>query len=500
MHMIAHERPALLDRVRDVLADRTLLALLALALLVRLGAIVAFPSLHHPDENFQLLEQAHRIAFGYGIVPWDFRDGIRSPVLPYVLAGLFWAGERVFGGPEGYLLLARSALAATSFLGVAAVYRMGRRTSPTHALMAGLVAATWFELVYFAGRPLTEAVATTFLIVVLSLASMPAERLGFRRLVAIGFCLGLALMLRFHLAPGLLVAAVWLGRLDLRGRWFPMALGGLAPLLVFAVADWLYWGAPLSSYVAALRIDLIEGKASSFGVEGPGYFFEELADIWAGVLPGMAALILLRARASALWIAVALIIIASHMVIPHKEYRFVFPAFACLALVAAMGSADLIERVRSLAGPGLAGRALVAMGGALWVGTSAALAFAPGFKDEWFEAGELIKAAFKLAHQADLCGVLFHNHDWAATGGYAHLHRDVPIFALANDQDSARQSTAAFDAIVLTRASLDDFAPQFALQECSGDDDEDVCIMKRQGACTPAPDLEVNAMLRRIGE
>jgi phosphatidylinositol glycan class B len=506
MHMIAPKRPAVLDRVRDALVvrarpDRTLLVLLALALLVRLAAIVAFPSLHHPDENFQLFEQAHRIAFGYGVVPWEFRDGIRSPVLPYILAGLFWLGERVLGGPEGYLLLARAALALTSLLGVAAVYRAARRTSATHAVMVGLVAATWFELVYFAGRPLTEAVATTVLLVALSLACLPPERLGFRRLAAIGFCLGLALMLRIHLAPGLLVVAVWSGGLDLRGRWYPLALGGLFPLLVFGAADWLFWGAPFSSYAAALRVDLIDGKASSYGVEGPGYYLSQLADIWAGVLPAMAALILLRLRASALWIAVALVIIASHMAIPHKEYRFVFPAFACLALVAAMGSADLIERMRALAGPGQARRALVAVGAALWVGTSATLAFAPGFKDEWFEAGDLIQAAFKLAHQPDLCGVLFYDHDWASTGGYAHLHRNVPVFALENDHDAAQQATSAFNAIVLTRASLDDFAPQFTLQECSGDEgDDDVCIMKREGTCTPAPDLEVNAMLRRIGE
>src|SRR5580700_9266325 len=182
MHTIVDKRPAVLDRVRALLAGRTLLILLALALLVRLAAIVVFPGLHHPDENFQLLEQAHRIAFGYGVVPWEFRDGIRSPVLPYVLAALFWLGERLVGGPEGYLFVARSALAAISLLGVAAVYRMGQRVSRTHALMAALVAATWFELVYFAGRPLTEAVATTFLVVGLALASVPPERLGFRRL------------------------------------------------------------------------------------------------------------------------------------------------------------------------------------------------------------------------------------------------------------------------------------------------------------------------------
>jgi phosphatidylinositol glycan class B len=501
MHMIASKRPFILERVGGLLADRTLLILLALAMLVRLAAIVVFPSLHHPDENFQLFEQAHRIAFGYGVVPWEFRDGIRSPVLPYVLAALFWLGERLVGGPEGYLFVARSALAAISLLGVAAVYRMGQRVSQTHALMAALVAATWFELVYFAGRPLTEAVATTFLVMALSLASVPPERLGFRRLAAIGFCLGLALMLRFHLAPGLLVVAVWLGALDLRGRWYPMALGGLVPLLIFGVADWLFWGSPFSSYAASLRIDLIDGKASIYGVEPPAYFFEQLADIWAGALPAMAALILLRARASALWVLVALTIIASHMAIPHKEYRFSFPAFACLALVAAMGSADLIERIRQLAGPDRAGRALVAIGAALWVGTSAALAFAPGFKDEWFEARDLIEASFKLAHQPDLCGLLFYNDDWASTGGYAHLHRDVPMFALADDQETARQSTDAFNAIILWRQSLDDFTPQYTLQECSGEgDDDDVCIMKREGACTRAPDLEVNAMLRRAGE
>ena len=58
----------------------------------------------------------------------------------------------------------------------------------------------------------------------------------------------------------------------------------------------------------------------------------------------------------------------------------------------------------------------------------------------------------------------------------------------------------AFNAIILTREFLADFTPQYQLQECSGDEDDDVCIMKREGACTPAPDLEVNAMLRRLGE
>jgi hypothetical protein len=307
-------------------------------------------------------------------------------------------------------------------------------------------------------------------------------------------------MLRFHLAPGLLVAVIWLGRFDLRGRWLPMALGGAIPLMVFGIADWLYWGAPFSSYVEALRIDLFEDKASTYGVEPSLFFFGQLVDVWAGILPVMLGLIVLRARASALWVAVALAVIAIHSAIPHKEYRFVVPAFAALAVVAALGSADLIERLRKLAPAG--SRAFTALAAALWIGTSAALAFAPGFRDGWFESRDLIEASFKLAHDPDLCGLLFYNDDWAATGGYAHLHRNVPIYALADDQDTAHEATEAFNAIILSRSSLEDFMDDFTLVGCSGpeDDPDATCIVKREGDCKPLPNLQVNAMLRREGE
>src|SRR5215469_12943678 len=121
MHMIPSKPRSVRARVQALLADHTLLILLALALALRLAGIIFFPSLHHPDENFQLLEQAHRIAFGYGVVPWEFRDGIRSPVLPYLLAGIFWVAERVVGGPEGYLIVARTVLALVSLVAVVAV-------------------------------------------------------------------------------------------------------------------------------------------------------------------------------------------------------------------------------------------------------------------------------------------------------------------------------------------------------------------------------------------
>ena len=163
--------------------DWRLLSLLVLALLVRVAAIIEFPSLHHPDENFQLLEQGHRYFFGTGLVPWEFSVGTRSPVLPFLLGLVFAAAEPLVGGPEGYIFVARLLLALSSLAGVVAVYRMGQRVSPTHAVLGGLVTATWFEFVYFAGRPLTEAVATTVLLVGLSLASVSERELTGKRLI-----------------------------------------------------------------------------------------------------------------------------------------------------------------------------------------------------------------------------------------------------------------------------------------------------------------------------
>jgi len=144
---------------------------------------------------------------------------------------------------------------------------MGKRTSPTHALIAGFVAATWFELVYFAGRPLSEAVATTVLLIGLSLASVSDKA------------------------------------------------GGLIPVAVFGATDWITYGAPFQSYIEYVRIHLTQGVTSSFGVSPPEWYFQSLWVHWKYALPVVAMLVALRTRTSMIWIATAMAIIVSHSII-----------------------------------------------------------------------------------------------------------------------------------------------------------------------------------------
>ena len=65
-----------------------LYVLLIAGFLVRTVFSLVSDNIHVPDELFQYLEQAHRLVFGYGLVPWEFRFGVRSWITPGLIS--FW--------------------------------------------------------------------------------------------------------------------------------------------------------------------------------------------------------------------------------------------------------------------------------------------------------------------------------------------------------------------------------------------------------------------------
>ena len=486
-----------------------LVAILALAALVRLAAIFAAPSFHWADENFQFFEQGHRLAFGYGIKPWEFEEGIRSYAVPYALAGLFRVSEPMFGGPQGYIAVSRIVIAALSLAPVAAVYAMGRRTSQTHAILAGLVAATWFEIVYFSFRPLGEALAGDFVMVALALASVPWETLSRRRLAAIGVCLAVAVMLRVQLAPGVLFVAVWLCRLDVRTRWSALTLGAAPALAVFGVIDWLTWGAPFISYFRVVWLLLgANMRAVSFGGDvssrpglDPFYFYLAWMIVyWAAALPVLIFLVARRLRPSAIWIGFATLEIVVHSLIPHKEYRYIFPAVASLVITAAMASADLVVLARTRTTPARGRLLLTAIAGG-WVATSAALAASPFFTPNWTRDRTVIAASYWLSGRTDLCGVAFSGTPWVHMGGYAFLHRDVPMYFLPRRTALADASVQAFNYLFLRRSDLGRFRPDFTPVWCETDETGvGRCLARRSGGCAAQAGLTPILQMKDLGD
>ncbi len=437
-----------------------------------------------------MYEPAHRAAFGYGIIPWAFEEGIRSPLPPLTISLFFRVSESVFGGgPRVYITTARIALAVFSLTSVAAVYLAARRRSPSHGLIVGLVAAMWFELVYFASRPLLEAISLNFLFIATSIAWSRDHR--FRRMegAILGLCLAMTVLVRLEFAIPVLILLAWVAWSAPRATLIALALGASAPCLAFGIADWIVWGAPFASYVSAVRVNLFEGVASSFGVMGYGWYFSQLLTIYGVALT--AILLALNVSGWAehkLWTIIGVAIILSHSLIPHKEYRFVLPGFVSLVIAAALACSDLVVLYSQTFGASWGRKAHIVVI-ALWAAISCALALGPGFRSNLFRLRDDVSAALWLSDRTDLCGLLVYAELFP---GYAFLHHNIPVYLsgysrieLSEGLASVPQ-TQSFNFIVGPEILASRIEPTYRSQVClTGLHSKPVCVFRRDGPCTP---------------
>ena len=141
---------------------RLLLSLLGLAFLLRL-CVVPIIGIHHFDELWQYLEPAYKIVTGRWVETWDFREGIRSWLVPMAVAPAVWLGLTL--DPDGlmHVYLPRVEMALLSLTIIWSAWKLGLRISRLHAAMAALIAATWVEFVHFGPRTMSEPIAVALL-------------------------------------------------------------------------------------------------------------------------------------------------------------------------------------------------------------------------------------------------------------------------------------------------------------------------------------------------
>ena len=109
------------------LAAVALFAIAAVAIALRLIPIVVVPSVDWADEIFQVLEPAHRLVYGFGLVTWEFQLGVRSWLMPGLVAGMMEL-SRIFGdGPDYYLPAVTVGLAAIGTIPVLCCFQLCRR-------------------------------------------------------------------------------------------------------------------------------------------------------------------------------------------------------------------------------------------------------------------------------------------------------------------------------------------------------------------------------------
>src|SRR5271165_6390894 len=194
-------------RVTPKVAALALPTILVLGFALRIGAGITQIHVLFIDETLLYFEQGHRLAFGSGIVPWEFEHGIRSWLLPGLIALAMTATAYFNDNPMLYVGLIRTVCVAISMVIVFVGFRTGARESGRFgAIATGGFCAIWFDLIYFAPAVMTEVLAAHCAIAALYLGDGPRTT---RRGFWVGALFGAAVCLRYQYAPPLFLAVLW---------------------------------------------------------------------------------------------------------------------------------------------------------------------------------------------------------------------------------------------------------------------------------------------------
>lgn len=461
-----------------------------------LRAVAALPFMvNWFDEIWQYLEPAWHITQGPWVQTWDYRSGIRSWLIPEMLAVPMAAGHAL--SPDGtlHLLLPRLTLAALSLVVVGAATALGLRLSRLHGLVAGIVTAIWFELIYFAPRALSEPIALAPMMGAVWLLVARRAPPGSRQFALAGLLMGLSFVARIHYAPALLLLAIFAAKRDWRGAWLPLVAGGLVALAIDAAANLAMGAAPFRWAVEAVRVNIIDNRAAAYGTSPVTGYLGLFGLYWHIALVPLVLLAWKGAKRYPVLFWMAVVHLLIHSLIGHKEYRFVLPSAALLIILAAIGTADLLRLVsRRRLGLATAGAL------AIWAGGSAALA-AGNFAPNWTMEAGLAQALERAGRPDKTCGLALYRPRTTVAGSYALYRRDTPIYRI-DTREVAADHARAFDVVVTGPAHVRELPSAYRLETCAspGRTDAPSCVLRRAGGCTPDPALQtLNAWLVATG-
>ncbi len=453
--------------------------ILALASPIRLWAAVSDQGMFWPDEIFQSLEQSHRFAFGKGVIPWEFTEGVRSWLFPGFI-GLVWKLASLLGMHDALslIVLAKLMVVAVGLAGIAAGMKLGEKLGGSGGLvLAGALCAAFPGVIVYSARCMTETVSGPLIVAAAMLAIEPDAK----RARLSGALVALACLLRYQC--GVVAAGLLLVVLLQRSRTASVQfiIGASAVGLLGGALDWMTWGGPFHSLVAYLKFNLVEGRASEWGTSPATYYF---ATAWSSTGP---AVLLVPLGLAAIWsrarglVLICIAYVGVHALIPHKEFRFILPILPLALALAGAGLARIFSLLRLPQwSPALLACAI------FFVGDRAALAENFGQMGQldgndsvsvWHANEPINRALLAAGKRDDLCGLVVTGFAPWLTGGYTYFHRDVPLF-----YDFRVPELAASNYLIAAAGMR---VPDSYVEVSRADG---VVLLRREGRCAPPPD------------
>jgi hypothetical protein len=263
-----------------------------------------------------------------------------------------------------------------------------------------------------------------------------------------------------------------------------LVAGGFCALASAMALDWATLGFPLASVWRNVLYNVFHGVSAEFGVEPWYYYLLGELGIWAAGIPFLLVAVALGARRLPALLAAAIVIVAVHSCIAHKEYRFIYPAVLLLMLLASAGVALLVQwatawlRQRSLRETTAAAASILIVLG-YWGVVSLNVWNGSALTDLRHRASDNLAAMSLAASLSSACAVGLYGEDgkdWVWYGGYTRLHRPLPMY-WPKDEAALTAAAPAFNTLIYTAPPPLELG--FGPRQCFGR----VCVAERPGIC-----------------
>ncbi|XP_076260440.1 phosphatidylinositol glycan anchor biosynthesis class B [Rhynchophorus ferrugineus] len=311
----------------DIFGDVKVFLLFAV---VRFSSVFIVQTFFVPDEYYQSLEVAHKLAFGYGYLTWEWTQGIRSYFYPLVFAVpykiLYYLG---LDSQDAIIYVPRVLQSLLSAYADVCIYKW----SGMKKWAFFIIATSWFWF-YMASRTIINTFETSLTAVALSkfpwIGKSTNQSLTFLWIIASLFMIrptsaiiGLPLCL-FHIITSTKSTI----RIIIT-EYVPI---GAIVLTIFIALDSIVHGSFIVTPYNFLKFNVFNDVASIYGVHPWHWYLSNGLPSVLGILIVpfiMATLIILKARKNhpnELWIlgciVFSLFILSC---LPHKEFRFILP-------------------------------------------------------------------------------------------------------------------------------------------------------------------------------
>ena len=460
-------------------------ALFGIAVALRIAAFNAY-SAHHQDETIQYLEQAHRIVFGYGAVPWEFDHFIRSWLIPLMLVPPMALGEAIDPGGTLYLILPRVMVAVLNFAPVAAAWFIGARISRQHAVVAMAVTAIWIECVLFSVQILSESLAVSCFMAAVALLHTKARM---RSIVAAGALMAIAGLMRFQFGPAIAVYAALVAGRDVR-LWKGLLVGGIPVVIGGGALDLAMGLNPYEWVWTNYRMNIAEGRMKEIGGVSHSTYAAALFLYWKAAALIIPFLVLIGWRRHRALAIAAIVNIVVHQLIGHKEYRYLWLSVQILLLLAAFGSVEAVHSKwgRRLGDPGGVRATLAIV--AAWAAMSSGLALTETYRLGWRASGEPSRLAAEAVRDSRVCGLAVPREPYSWFG-YSLVHSPKPLFLIpSRGTPSLGQPGTTAPAYNAMLVFTNDRQPGGAWVRgaCRGGVRDRACLYRRPGGCRIDPE------------